>query len=187
VEPNPYAAQVAATTFAERIRATMLEDAGFQEHQFDAVTMEHVLEHVPSPRKTISEVHRVLKPGGQLVVRVPNGAGWETAVFRGKSAAADIPRHLWVFDSQTLTRLLEEYGFGIESMVTFSNLYTLTHGLDAVLKLTPLYPLPELNQPRWVAVLRRVVHLGCRGLIPLQRIADRIGRGSELTVSAFKK
>lgn len=37
----------------------------------DAVICSEVLEHVPDPRPVISEAHRVLKPGGMLLVTVP--------------------------------------------------------------------------------------------------------------------
>jgi SAM-dependent methyltransferase len=38
---------------------------------FDAVYCSHVLEHVPDDRKAMSEIHRVLRPGGWALVQVP--------------------------------------------------------------------------------------------------------------------
>jgi SAM-dependent methyltransferase len=187
VEPNRYAAGIAAEKIPGTIRASTLEQAGFDESRFDCVTMEGVLEHVPSPRETLGEVDRVLKPGGQLVIRVPNARAWETILFRGMSAAADMPRHWWIFHRENLARLLRECGFEIESITTFSHLYTLAYGLDAILHLTPRRPVNESPQPRWVLTIRRFLHLGARCLIPFQRLAGIMNRGSELTVSAVKR
>jgi SAM-dependent methyltransferase len=39
--------------------------------QFDLVTHCEVLEHIPDDRKVLSEIHRVLKPGGRLILSVP--------------------------------------------------------------------------------------------------------------------
>jgi len=49
--------------------ATRLE---FDDASFDAVTMFDVLEHVPDDAKAISEMLRVLKPGGWFLISVPN-------------------------------------------------------------------------------------------------------------------
>ena len=38
---------------------------------FDAVYCSHVLEHVPDDQRAMSEIHRVLRPGGWALVQVP--------------------------------------------------------------------------------------------------------------------
>ncbi len=43
----------------------------FGEIRFDAVLCSHVLEHVLEDRKAMSELHRVLKPGGWAIIQVP--------------------------------------------------------------------------------------------------------------------
>ena len=44
----------------------------FHDHQFDVVFMTEVLEHLLAPRQALHEIRRVLKPGGRLVLSVPN-------------------------------------------------------------------------------------------------------------------
>ena len=46
-------------------------DMPFPDNNFDSVFLMEVLEHVHSPHKAISEIYRVLKPGGILVFSVP--------------------------------------------------------------------------------------------------------------------
>ena len=43
----------------------------FPDASFDAVLCTEVVEHIPDPAETIREIHRVLKPGGLLVVTIP--------------------------------------------------------------------------------------------------------------------
>lgn len=43
----------------------------FPNGYFDAIVCNHVLEHVPEDRKALSELHRVLKPGGWACIQVP--------------------------------------------------------------------------------------------------------------------
>ena len=38
---------------------------------FDIVYCSHVLEHIPDDRKAMSEIFRVLKPGGWALIQVP--------------------------------------------------------------------------------------------------------------------
>jgi len=43
----------------------------FQDHSFDVVFCNHVLEHVKDDAKAMSELHRVLKPGGLGIFQIP--------------------------------------------------------------------------------------------------------------------
>ena len=48
-----------------------IHDLPFENESFDAVVCISVLEHVPHPIKAISELKRVLKPGGKIWVQLP--------------------------------------------------------------------------------------------------------------------
>lgn len=45
------------------------------DHSYDTVCCFHVFEHVPMPDKAVSEMYRILKSGGTLIVSVPLFAG----------------------------------------------------------------------------------------------------------------
>lgn len=55
------------------MRALDVTDIDFPENTFDAIICNHVLEHVPNDRLAMSELLRVLKPGGWAVLQVPIG------------------------------------------------------------------------------------------------------------------
>jgi len=47
----------------------------YAENSFDVIYCSHVLEHVPDDRKAMSELFRVLKPGGWAIMQVPISEG----------------------------------------------------------------------------------------------------------------
>ena len=55
------------------ITAIPIEGGGY-----DAVLCNHVLEHIPNDRAALSELHRILAPGGLAVITLPVIEGWET-------------------------------------------------------------------------------------------------------------
>jgi len=100
-----------------------LEEIGFPDNEFDLVILWHVLEHVHSPRDIIREVARILKPGGTLLVAVPNFGSWEARWARNRWFHLDVPRHLTHFTPKTLGRMLKEAGIPITDVNFFSTEY----------------------------------------------------------------
>jgi len=100
-----------------------LEEIGLPSNEFDLVILWHVLEHVQSPRDMVNEIARVLKPGGILLVAVPNFASWEARWSRSHWFHLDVPRHLTHFTPKTLGRLLGEAGLPIIDFNFFSSEY----------------------------------------------------------------
>lgn len=54
-----------------------LTDLPFVDNTFDMLICNHVLEHIPEDRKAMSEIYRVLKPGGMAILQVPYEAARE--------------------------------------------------------------------------------------------------------------
>jgi len=48
-----------------------ITDICFEDGKFDFVICNHVLEHIPDDKKALSEIKRVLKPGGRAVIMIP--------------------------------------------------------------------------------------------------------------------
>jgi len=111
VEVNARAAEYARQRYGLRIFTGQLAEAGYADEYFDVATLWHVLEHLPHPRSALSEIHRILKPGGILVVQVPNLGSLEARLFGRFWAGVDAPRHLYVFSQKTLSDLLRAAGF----------------------------------------------------------------------------
>ncbi len=94
-----------------RALAGSLPHPELAEQSFDVVTMWHSLEHVHQPLEVLRAAHRLLAPGGQLVVEVPNIDSLPFAWFGQAWFGLDLPRHLTHFVPATLQRLLERAGF----------------------------------------------------------------------------
>ncbi|MEY4185362.1 MAG: Malonyl-[acyl-carrier protein] O-methyltransferase [Planctomycetota bacterium] len=88
-----------------------LESASLPAQSFDLVAAWMVLEHTPDPVQTLTEIHRVLKPGGRLLFSVPNAASLEARLFSSAWYSLDLPRHLQHFDPQSILRILRDTGY----------------------------------------------------------------------------
>jgi len=98
----------------------------------NTVTAWHVLEHLPEPQATFSEVRRIVKPGGRFIIEVPNFASWQALLGGPDWFHVDVPRHLLHFDRRSLSALLDEAGFTAERWSTFSleyDIFSLTQTL----------------------------------------------------------
>jgi ubiquinone/menaquinone biosynthesis C-methylase UbiE len=42
-----------------------------EDHSFDSILCSEVIEHLPYPERSIEELHRILKPGGQMIITAP--------------------------------------------------------------------------------------------------------------------
>ncbi len=80
---------------------------------FDVVTMWQALEHVHQPLEILRSAHRVLAPGGQLIVAVPNIDSLAFRWFGSAWNGLDLPRHLVHFSPWTLRLMLHRAGFGM--------------------------------------------------------------------------
>jgi SAM-dependent methyltransferase len=82
----------------------------------DLITMNHVFEHLSSPIEFLSECSRMLKPGGLLVIAVPNYDSWQSR-FGGKGwFHLDVPHHLFHFGASGLKSLMKRSGFEVRQV-----------------------------------------------------------------------
>ena len=86
-----------------RVDLGVLEEQGYPDDCFDAVISNHVIEHVFEPLTLMREVHRILKPGGQMVFITPNIESLGQKIYRHADIMfMDSPRHLYVFTMPSL-------------------------------------------------------------------------------------
>jgi len=84
---------------------------GFDSNSFDAITLWHVLEHIPSLDEDISEVYRLLKEDGKLFIAVPNRNSYDAKNYLSYWAAYDVPRHLHHFREKDIKQLFQRNSF----------------------------------------------------------------------------
>ncbi len=98
----------------------VLEEANFNNDFFDIVILSQVIEHLPSPKKTIEEIYRILKPGGRLYIFCPNYESYLSKLFGKYWHGWYIPFHFYDFNENTIRRLTEEVGFKVKSTTTIT-------------------------------------------------------------------
>lgn len=111
LEPTPNVAEIARTRLGATIHEGVIETATLPQGHYDVITMCHSLEHTYSPRTALLRAWQALKPGGHILIMVPNFAAWERAAFGASWLALEVPRHLFHFEPSVLRRALVETGF----------------------------------------------------------------------------
>ncbi|HZR20488.1 MAG TPA: class I SAM-dependent methyltransferase [Verrucomicrobiae bacterium] len=84
-----------------------------EESAFDAVTMSHVIEHVPDPIACLDKCRRLLKPGGRLVVSTPNVRSLGHQTFKSAWRGLEPPRHLHIFPHHLLGECARRAGLKV--------------------------------------------------------------------------
>lgn len=79
--------------------------------QFDAITMNHVIEHVHQPTDVLAQCYELLKPGGMLWIETPNIDSSGHKYFRKFWRGLEVPRHLVIFNVDSLREALANAGF----------------------------------------------------------------------------
>ena len=110
IEPDP-AARAFATDAGLPVQAGPLTAGPFEPASFDAVTMNHVLEHLHEPLRVLAACARILRPGGVLWIAAPNGAANGLERYQRHWFPLDPPRHLIFFTPDALRAALSAAGF----------------------------------------------------------------------------
>jgi SAM-dependent methyltransferase len=90
------------------IRAADIAD--IDDDGFAAIVFWHSLEHLPKPSDALAAAARKLRPGGVLVVAVPNDDSLQARAFGDRWLALDLPRHLVHLPAKALLDRLDELG-----------------------------------------------------------------------------
>ncbi|HEY4706728.1 MAG TPA: class I SAM-dependent methyltransferase [Thermodesulfobacteriota bacterium] len=92
----------------------------FPDARFEAVTFWHVFEHLRDPEWALAECARILKPGGLLVVAVPNMESLQSRLSGRGWFHLDPPFHLYHYSARNIRTLLEKSGFEVLAQKHFS-------------------------------------------------------------------
>jgi SAM-dependent methyltransferase len=141
------------------LRAGLLDDQGFETDSFDAATLLCVLEHVPAPVALLQEVHRVLTPGGALLIQVPNWDSGLREVFGPAWTQYSVPEHFWLPTEATLRQAVERAGFRVTSL-THRYSVGLYEKSVAWARSRNILP-PSLPDPRDSQAVRRWLEQAC--------------------------
>ena len=111
VEISEQAAVLGRESRGLKICSGTLQDAKFSPEFFDYVRANHSFEHISCPNETLDEIHRILKPGGKLLIGVPNINSLSARVFKQYWWHLCAPVHTFNYSRDTLCRMLVKHGF----------------------------------------------------------------------------
>jgi SAM-dependent methyltransferase len=163
----------------------------------DLVVMFHVLEHLADPLAELRGIGRRVKPGGTLILGIPNIASWQARVVGSRWMHLDVPRHLVHFSPDAIERALRASGFRVARV----NVRSFEHdpvgwvqgGLDRLgfeqgflLKLLARMPERHSGVPATLAAVVLTVPLAALGLV-LGVASWRAGAGAVMEVWAVRE
>lgn len=155
----------------------------FLSHQFvpesyDIITLWQVFEHLRQPCEVLLKIHGLLKPGGLLVIAVPNFASLQAKIFRNRWYHLDVPRHLFHYSPESLTKILNTYNFQVDKIDHHSAEHNYAGILGSLIQLSPPSEsfIHKLTRKTVATFFARV----------LASLETSIGKGGTFTVFAQK-
>jgi SAM-dependent methyltransferase len=107
-----YEAYVADCRHPEQVDALGIEPA-------ELVVAGEVIEHLDDPGSFLDGLHRLLAPGGTLVLTTPNASGLLNGFAAMAGAEVNHPDHVILFSWRTLTNLMRRHGWEPVEAATF--------------------------------------------------------------------
>lgn len=107
-----YVAHVADCRDPDQVDALGLEPA-------EVVIAGEVIEHLDDPGSFLGGLHRLLAPGGTLVLTTPNASGLLNGFAAMAGAEINHPDHVVLFSWRTLTTLMDRHGWEVVETATF--------------------------------------------------------------------
>jgi SAM-dependent methyltransferase len=114
------------------VSTASVEQKHYPDGTFDMVVGMHVLEHVQNPGQFVSEIHRILRPGGRVYFQVPCVSHWRARIAGRRWKYYGPPFHLWYFSTEAMRRFLPRHGFRVLYAHCFSNRSYLTVAAEKV-------------------------------------------------------
>jgi 2-polyprenyl-3-methyl-5-hydroxy-6-metoxy-1,4-benzoquinol methylase len=111
LETSPFAAEYAAQQTNCPVISGTLQQANFESGCFDVVTLMDVIEHVAEPRGLMSEIYRILRPGGVLFVITPNFGSLFIKLYGPLAYGVGTEEHVTYFQPSTISHLLRQANF----------------------------------------------------------------------------
>jgi SAM-dependent methyltransferase len=96
---------------SQRLQEPVYEQLEQATGTYQAITLWHVLEHLPHPEETLKKLWELAEPGAVLAIAVPNPDSWDAKHYGTDWAAWDVPIHFWHFNQSSVKTLLGRTGW----------------------------------------------------------------------------
>ena len=132
-----------------------LENAEFPAGKYDVASLFNVFEHLWDPVYSLKRINRLLKPGGLIVVEIPNFDSPSRKRFGKHWFLYHLPRHLSHFTKNSLTGLMNECGFEKVAMLKqfrpTVNVLSLQYAVQDQIRFHPVHWFFSAKNPAMIA------------------------------------
>lgn len=123
IELNERAARYARERLELDVVTGDFLDAALPDRHFDVISLWDVLEHLPDPLRVLRKISEKIRPGGLLLLNLPNPESWEARRFGPLWIGWDLPRHLNLPTLPLLAGLLKQVGFNTPEVKSLTGNY----------------------------------------------------------------
>jgi SAM-dependent methyltransferase len=110
LEPSPDACAEARARGVPTVQGTLTTASDDLGGGFDAIVFQHSLEHVAEPLDDLQAARALLRPGGLVLISLPNFGAWQARRFGADWFHLDLPRHRSHFTARGLEQLARRAG-----------------------------------------------------------------------------
>jgi SAM-dependent methyltransferase len=110
----------------------------FSDTDWDMIMFNHSFEHLPRQQAHLQQVHRLLKPGGICLIRIPTVSSYAWDQYRENWVQLDAPRHFFLHSHKSITLLAAQSGFRVKEIIQESNAFQFT-GSEQYLRDIPMH------------------------------------------------
>jgi SAM-dependent methyltransferase len=111
VEPDDGARSIAKTSVRDVFKTKEELMRVEPQKQFSAISLWHVLEHLPDLNSVVDFLRLSLEKDGTLFIALPNPNSYDAKKYKEHWAAFDLPRHLYHFNKASIVKLMSNFGF----------------------------------------------------------------------------
>jgi SAM-dependent methyltransferase len=184
VETSPERAAYSRSAYGLEVYTGFYTSGNIFNTHFDALTLFHVLEHLPDPKPLLEELIRSnLKEDALVVIEVPNIGSWQSRIAGNKWIHLDVPRHINHFTPRRLEEFLREIGLRPVKRSFFSFHLGVLGMVDSLLKCFGYKKniIYELKNKKSRSLLVKIAVLLPFAIIT-ERIASLIGKGGIIRI-----
>jgi SAM-dependent methyltransferase len=116
IEPSDSARAIAINAGLKVISNFEIFKSEVSRETFDAISLWHVLEHVPDLNETIDFLKSRMHKDSTLFIAVPNHTSGDAKYYKEHWAAFDVPRHLYHFSPDSIQKLMSNHDLEMVGM-----------------------------------------------------------------------
>lgn len=108
LDPSDYIVAQAQKTWGDKVQLGLIESANYAPESFDLVVAFDTFEHIYDPKKFLSAIHKVLKPGGVLAITTPDPTSTLSKISGKNWVSYKLPEHVFYWSPETIRKILAE-------------------------------------------------------------------------------